>query len=72
MSNPATGMPGVHFYPALDRNRNEALPDSAPHDLQVTGFSAEDTVEHRIDGILGDGVQPSRTRHCAITGTVGR
>jgi glutamate formiminotransferase len=101
LSNPATGMPGVHFYPALDRHRNvallnitvgnymetplyrilegvktelrrfgagvsrvemvglvpqSALLDSALHYLQVMGFSAEDTVEHRIDGILGEGV----------------
>lgn len=25
LSTPATGMPGVHFYPALDRTRNEAM-----------------------------------------------
>ncbi len=101
LSNPATGMPGVHFYPALDRNRNvallnitvgnyaetplyrilegvkielrrfgagvsrvemvglvpqTALLDSALHYLQVMGFTLEDTVEHRLESILGEGV----------------
>jgi len=99
LSNPATGMPGVHFYPALDRNRNvallnitvgnytetplyrilegvktelrrfgsgvsrvemvglvpqSALLDSALHYLQVMGFTLEDTVEQRLDSILGE------------------
>jgi len=100
LSNPTTGMPGVHFYPALDRNRNvallnitvgnytetplyrilegvktelrrfgsgvsrvemvglvpqSALLDSALHYLQVMGFTLEDTVEQRLDSILGEG-----------------
>jgi len=98
LSNPTTGMPGVHFYPALDRTRNvallnitvgnytetplyrilevvktelrrfgsgvsrvemvglvpqSALLESALHYLQVMGFSIEDTVERRLDSILG-------------------
>ena len=96
-SSSATGMPGVHFYPGLDRTRNVALLnitvgnyqatplyrvleamktelrrfgsgigqvemvglvpqwallESALHYLQVTGFSADDVVEHRLAQIL--------------------
>ena len=32
-----------------------ALLDSALHYLQVMGFTLEDTVEQRLDSILGDG-----------------
>jgi hypothetical protein len=32
-----------------------ALLDSALHDLQVMGFTLEDTVEQRLDSILGEG-----------------
>lgn len=101
LSDPTTGMPGVHFYPALDRTRNlallnitvgnfEATPlyrileavktelrrfgsgigrvemvglvpqgaliESALHYLQIMGFSREDVVENRLDGIL-DGLR---------------
>ena len=31
-----------------------ALLDSALHYLQVMGFTLEDTVEHRLDSILGE------------------
>jgi hypothetical protein len=34
-----------------------AFVDSALHYLQVMGFTLEDTVEQRLDSILGDGAQ---------------
>lgn len=36
LSNPATGLPGVHFYPALDRTRNEALLNITVSNFQAT------------------------------------
>ncbi len=101
LSSPTTGMPGVHFYPALDRHRNvallnitvgnytetplyrileavktelkrfgsgvsrvemvglvpqNALLDSALHYLQIMGFTMDDIVEHRLEGIVGEQV----------------
>jgi glutamate formiminotransferase len=41
LSNPATGLPGVHFYPALDRTRNEAL-------LNITVSNFQSTPLYRI------------------------
>jgi glutamate formiminotransferase / 5-formyltetrahydrofolate cyclo-ligase len=36
LSNPMTGMTGVHFYPALDRTRNEALLNVTVGNFQAT------------------------------------
>ncbi|MDO8834670.1 MAG: glutamate formimidoyltransferase [Vicinamibacterales bacterium] len=36
LSSPTTGMPGVHFYPALDRTRNEALLNITVGNFQAT------------------------------------
>ena len=36
LSDPATGMPGVHFYPALDRTRNQALLNVTVGNFQAT------------------------------------
>jgi glutamate formiminotransferase / 5-formyltetrahydrofolate cyclo-ligase len=41
LSNPTSGLPGVHFYPALDRTRNEAL-------LNITVGNYEATPLYRI------------------------
>ncbi len=36
LSSPTQGMPGVHFYPALDRTRNEALLNITVGNFQAT------------------------------------
>ncbi|MCM2257867.1 MAG: glutamate formimidoyltransferase [Vicinamibacteria bacterium] len=36
LSDPSTGMPGVHFYPALDRTRNQALLNVTVANFQAT------------------------------------
>jgi glutamate formiminotransferase len=36
LSSETTGMPGVHFYPALDRTRNEALLNITVGNFQAT------------------------------------
>jgi glutamate formiminotransferase len=41
LSDPATGFSGVHFYPALDRNRNEAL-------LNITVGNFQSTPLYRV------------------------
>ncbi len=41
LSNPATAMPGVHFYPALDRNRGLAL-------LNITVGNYHETPLYRV------------------------
>ena len=45
---------GVSRIEMVELAPQSALLDPALHHLQAMGFSAEDTVEHRLDSILAD------------------
>jgi hypothetical protein len=47
-----------------------ALLDSALHYLQVMGFTLEDTVEQRLDSILGTQLSGAQELHCTPRASV--